>query len=145
MKELYASLYTKLTGTYALTSLLGTATNVWHGEIPADSATPCVAFDLWSSVYAGVAQPKGNREPQIITLRFTAVAKDGDHASYGGSTLVTEITEQLKEALHGALLSTATLRAFQSVYDDFQSPALYDEGTGEWRCDCRFRFWCKKA
>ena len=80
-----------------------------------------------------------------MAVRFSVCAADDSSAAYAGSTLCAEIGERLKALLHGADLGGENLRCYAALWDDFETPAAYDETTAQWRCDLRFRFVVKAA
>jgi hypothetical protein len=142
VKQLYAAIQTKLTTDATLVALLGAA-NIGQWGSPAATVTPSVSYALASDVFTEGDQITGVGGPQEIVLQFTCVAKDDSSATMGGQTLVTDIAQQIMATLHGAAIGTATLFAWFAYYDNYMSAPIFDEETGEWRIDLRFRFMVK--
>jgi hypothetical protein len=139
MKELWKAVYDTLAADSDITALVAAA-NIGQAWQPKARALPCIVYWLWSAAYEPVDQAKGNRDPQRIAVAFSVVAKDDSSLSYGASTFLSEVAEQLKATLHGADIGYASLKCYSALFDDWQSEPEYDADTHEWRMDLRFRF-----
>jgi hypothetical protein len=144
MNELWRGIYERAAADAELVGLLGHSESdrrIKRGYQPESMGYPCVAYDVWSARMEPVDQARGNRAPQVITVRFTmwspeAVAGGGQAAD----ALLSSIAERLKEVFHGADLTDAGLHNYASLFDDFQSPVQFDEERRAYTQSLRFRF-----
>lgn len=144
MNELWRAIYARATGDAELVALLGhsdTDRRIKRGYQPEPMGYPCVAYDLWSARMEAVDQAKGNRGPQVITVRFSIWTPESlPGGGQAGDALLATIAERLKELFHGADLVDAELQSYASLFDDFQSPVGFDEERRAYTQSLRFRF-----
>lgn len=140
MKELFASIQAQLEAAAGLTALVS-ADNIGQAGGPFVRSLPCVTYQLYTSTPVGVDQEYQNWQPSEVTLLFSIEADDDSSATYGASTLLVEIAEQLKVALEGADLSlSASLDCKAASFDAFETPPQFDDRSHSWLMQMRFRF-----
>ncbi len=140
MKELFASIQATLEAAPGLTALVS-ADNIGQAGGPFVRSLPCVTYQLYTSTPAGLDQAYQNWQPAEVTLLFSVEVADDSSATYGASTLLVEIAEQLKAALEGANLSLSSrLDCKAAAYDAFETPPQFDDRSHSWLMQLRFRF-----
>ncbi|HUT75001.1 MAG TPA: hypothetical protein VM221_09255 [Armatimonadota bacterium] len=144
MNELWRAIYERAAADAELGALVGHSEadrRIKRGYQPEPMGYPCVAYDLWSARMEPVDQAKGNRAPQVVTVRFSVWSPEsvvGGGAA--GDALLSSIAERLKEVFHGADLTSSGLHSYASHFDDFQSPVRFDEQRRAYTQALRFRF-----
>jgi hypothetical protein len=144
MNELWRVIYERAAGDPTLAVLLGHSEadrRIKRGYQPDPMPLPCVAFDLWSARMEPVDQAKGNRAPQVVTVRFTVWAPESiAGGGQAGDALAATVGEGLKQVFHGADLTDSGLQSYASLFDDFQSPVMFDDARRAYVQALRFRF-----
>jgi len=144
VNQLWRAIYERAAADDELVALLGHSESdrrVKRGYQPELMGLPCVAYDLWSARMEAVDQAQGNRAPQVVTVRFTAWSPEAvAGGGQAGDALLARIVERLKEVFHGADLTDSQLHSYASLFDDFESPVVFDDERRAYAQAVRFRF-----